>query len=167
MNKLIILLASLILLIVPQALSQPFTSISSGISGVGRSYIAWGDYDNDNDLDVAVCGMTSQGDHMTEIYENTEGSFTAVGAGIKDVKDGSLDWGDYDNDGDLDLLITGETYDAGNISLIYRNNMGSFELVDAGFPAIAYGHGIWGDYDNDGDLDVLITGNWNVNIYNN
>jgi len=147
--------------------AQPFEPITSSFTGLGRSYVAWGDYDNDGDLDVAICGITTAGDHLTQIYMNGEGAFTDIQAGIKGVKDGSLEWGDYDNDGDLDLLLTGETYDAGNISLIYRNDDGIFTEYDAGFPGIGYGHTAWGDYDNDGDLDVLITGNWTVSLYEN
>jgi len=167
MRKLTLLLVSFTLLTAFQLEAQPFESISSGITGLGRSYMAWGDYDNDGDLDAVVCGITSGGDHMTKIYRNDEGTFTDIEAGIKGVKDGSLEWGDYDMDNDLDLLITGETLDAGNLSLIYTNNDGTFELYDAGFTPVGYGHGAWGDYDNDGDLDVLIAGNWNVNLYEN
>ena len=72
MHKLSILLASLSLLTVQYVISQPFTGISSGITGVGRSYVAWGDMDNDGDLDVAVCGMTASGDHISSIYENAD-----------------------------------------------------------------------------------------------
>ncbi len=56
-----------------------------------------GDIDNDGDLDVAICGITTAGDHLTQIYMNGEGTFIDIQAGIKGVKDGSLEWGDYDN----------------------------------------------------------------------
>jgi len=167
MNKLPLLLTSFTLLIALQLSAQPFENISSGITGLGRSIVAWGDYDNDGDLDIAICGVTNAGDHLTKIYRNDEGAFTEINAGIKGVKDGSLEWGDYDNDDDLDLLVTGQTMDEGNISLIYNNSDSIFVEYDAGFPGVSYGQGTWGDYDNDGDLDVLITGNWHVELYDN
>jgi len=168
MNKLLLLTTSLILLITIQTNAQPFEDIPSDIAGLGRSYVAWGDYDSDGDLDVAVCGITPAGDHLTLIYRNDEGVFTDIEAGLTGVKDGSLEWGDYDNDEDLDLLVTGETQEIGtNISLIYNNIEGIFEAYDAGFTAVGYGHGAWGDYDGDGDLDVLIAGNWVVELYEN
>ncbi len=37
----------------------------------------------------------------------TAGAFTDVGAGLAGVDQGSVAWGDYDNDGDLDILLTG------------------------------------------------------------
>lgn len=167
MRKLTILLTSLTMLMAFQLEAQPFESISSGIIDLGRSYMAWGDYDNDGDLDVVISGMSNAGDHMTILYNNDEGVFSDAKADLKGVKDGSLEWGDYDNDDDLDLLLTGEAFDGSPISLIYTNNQGTFELYDAGFPGVAYGHATWGDYDNDGDLDVLISGNWIVKLFEN
>jgi len=65
-------------------------------------------------------------------------------------------WGDFDNDGDLDLIVT--FHDAP--VRLYRNSPGGFEDVgaasglptDGGNPRSV----AWGDYDNDGDLDVYI-----------
>jgi hypothetical protein len=147
--------------------AQPFEDFPSGIMGLGRSYVAWGDYDNDGDLDVAVLGINTAGEHHTIIYRNDAGAFSDIKANLTGVKDGSLEWGDYDNDEDLDLLVTGETFDAGNVSLIYTNNNGVFEEYDAGFTPVGYGQGTWGDYDGDGDLDVFITGSWTAELYEN
>jgi len=65
-------------------------------------------------------------------------------------------WGDFDNDGDLDLVITFRDAPV----RLYRNSPGGFEDVgataglptDGGNPRSV----AWGDYDNDGDLDVFI-----------
>ena len=44
------------------------------------------------------------------MYENTGGAFSEVpAAGLTGVYDSSVAWGDYDNDGDLDILLTGNT----------------------------------------------------------
>ena len=69
----------------------------------------------------------------------------------------SAEWGDCDNDGDLDILLTGDT-GSGDISRIYRNDEGSFTDVGADLPGVEYSSAVWGDYDNDGDLDILLTG---------
>jgi pimeloyl-ACP methyl ester carboxylesterase len=64
---------------------------------------------------------------------------------------GSSSWGDYDGDGDLDLVVTGEP------TMVYENQGGGgFEPIDAGLPE--GGTSDWGDYDNDGDLDLIIAG---------
>ncbi|MFT5500816.1 MAG: hypothetical protein ACI88G_000949, partial [Woeseiaceae bacterium] len=65
-------------------------------------------------------------------------------------------WGDFDNDGDLDLIIT---FNNAPIRL-YQNNPDGFENVAAEFGLPADGGNqrsvAWGDYDNDGDLDIYI-----------
>jgi hypothetical protein len=48
------------------------------------------------------------------------GSFTDLGAGLPGVRNSCVAWGDYDNDGDLDILLTGDT-GSGFISCVYRN----------------------------------------------
>ena len=140
-----------------------FNDISAGLTGViyyaGSS---WGDYDNDGDLDIIISGRTSTLALITKIYENNSGTFTDINAGIASVIYSSIDWGDFDNDGDLDLLLTGSTTDHPNytqISKIYRNDSGSFTDIEAGLPGVFCSQAIWGDYDNDGDLDILLTGN--------
>jgi hypothetical protein len=65
-------------------------------------------------------------------------------------------WGDYDNDGDLDLVMTGYK-DSVRFTKVYRNDSGTF--VDSGAAILGVaGRAVWGDYDNDGDLDLLLTG---------
>ena len=167
MKKILLSLIVISFLFTTPLIAQPFEDIPTALEGLGRSFVAWGDYDNDGDLDLAMCGEMTDGMYASLVYRNDEGLFVDAGANLKGVKDGSMEWGDYDLDGDLDLLLTGETYDEGNIALIYRNDEGSFAEYDAGFPGVGYGHGAWGDYDNDGDLDVLITGNWTVELFKN
>ena len=53
----------------------------------------------------------------------TYAQFTDIGAGLKDVKYSGVAWGDYDNDGDLDILLTGYTGNS-EISKVYRNDNG-------------------------------------------
>ena len=67
-------------------------------------------------------------------------------------------WGDYDNDGYQDLLVLG--YRATDQSILYHNNGdGTFTSVDVGSP-LRDGENrpvaAWGDYDNDGFLDLFI-----------
>ena len=80
-----------------------------------------------------------------------------MGAGLPGVRDGSGAWGDYDNDGDLDILLTGDT-GSELISRVYNNDAGSFTDIVAGLPGVDASSVAWGDYDNDGNLDILLTG---------
>jgi len=62
------------------------------------------------------------------------------------------DWGDYDNDGDLDILCLG------NSAGVLRNDNGVFTYLDAGLNGTEALFGIWYDHDNDGDLDAFVIG---------
>jgi hypothetical protein len=88
---------------------------------------AWGDYDNDGDLDIFLTGFKS-GDGVSKIYKNNgDGSFTEqTSIYLAGVWNSSVAWADYDNDGDLDILLTGITSN-GRISKIYKNNNVNFK----------------------------------------
>ncbi|MGH7450786.1 MAG: FG-GAP-like repeat-containing protein, partial [bacterium] len=128
----------------------------------------WIDYDNDGDLDAY---LTNYGSSQTtrglanNLYRNDKGVFTRmtgaqVGSIVTDV-DASLgqNWSDYDNDGDLDVLVTKENFFT---SRYYRNNGdGTFAGVNMGdltSGTIRHSGATAGDYDNDGDLDLYLTG---------
>ncbi|AFY82417.1 SBBP repeat-containing protein [Oscillatoria acuminata] len=139
------------------------TFIESGISliGVGSGSAAWGDYDRDGDLDIVLTGITDDGSSIvgvSKIYRNDSGSFTDIGAMLPEISWSSAAWGDYDNDGDLDLVITGFNDTVGEVSQLYQNNEGTFIQVETNLPGITDSAVAWGDYDNDGDLDILLVG---------
>jgi hypothetical protein len=114
---------------------------------------AWGDYDNDGDLDVCVTSWNT----TNQLYRN-------LGNGVFEVDPASprfpsgenrhiAAWGDYDNDGWLDLFIV--HYNRAS-RLFHNRGDGTFEEITTGSPvAECKGYGsAWGDYDNDGFLDL-------------
>ena len=138
--------------------SGTFIDINAGLTGVYSGSVAWGDYDNDGDLDILLTGALSIFTRISEIYRNDSGIFTNINAGLTGVSSGSVVWGDYDNDGDLDILLTGALNTYAGISEIYRNDSGIFTNINAGLTGVFSSSVAWGDYDNDGDLDILLTG---------
>ena len=126
----------------------------------------WGDYDNDGDLDILLTGTGGEGvgyDDVSRVYRNDgHGVFTDIGAGLPGVDSGGAVWGDYDNDGDLDILLVGYAGGTSYVAIIYRNDGGGvFEPVSvspAGLTGVEDCVPDWGDYDNDGDLDILLVG---------
>ena len=121
---------------------------------------AWGDYDNDGDLDIVAVGTYQP--HA--LYRNNgDGTFTntAVQAGIADPRGG---WGslfaDYDNDGYPDLYITRGGWSGAAENTLYHNN------GDGTFTDVTHTAGVadpqssfcaaWADYDNDGYLDLYV-----------
>ncbi|RIK75033.1 hypothetical protein DCC62_14105 [candidate division KSB1 bacterium] len=145
-------------LLLPTSAAAQFTDISAGLTGVFSSSVAWGDYDNDGDLDILLTGFANGNIRTAKVYQNNAGVFTDIGAGLTAVTEGSAAWGDYDNDGDLDILLTGEDDGFNLIAKIYRNDSGVFTDIGAGLTGVALSAVAWGDYDNDGDLDILLTG---------
>jgi VCBS repeat protein/flagellar hook capping protein FlgD len=141
------------------------TFANSGIAllGLSRASAAWGDFDGDGDLDLAMTGLTTAGIPTTRVYRNDGGTtFTVVPGTLLGVMGGNVAWGDYDGDGDLDLLVTGVTSTVPNVGVaatrLYRNDGGTFTSVAHPFPNCYLGAVAWGDYDNDGRVDVVITG---------
>ena len=143
------------------------TDITDSLTAATYSSAAWGDYDNDGDLDILIVGGAST------VYRN-EGSdvFVDIEAGLEAVGNAtgtSASWGDYDNDGDLDILLTGWSWNTtnDNILRVYNNDEGSFTDINVGITGLAYSTAAWGDYDNDGDLDILYVGSSQGLIYQN
>jgi len=136
-----------------------FVSTQMGVVPLKLSDIAWGDYDNDGDQDFVICGEDQNGKFQTRLYNNKDNLyFNTVYPNFMAVRSGSVDWGDFDHDGDLDLLLTGETYN-GPVSIIYRNDRKEvFTNIHAQLIGLYMSDGHFGDYDNDGDLDVVISG---------
>lgn len=126
----------------------------------------WADVDNDGDPDVFVKGAGYG--RQSVFYRNDGGGrFTAVSI-VPTVDPASRDswsvaWGDYDQDGWVDLFIPGETHTANHH--LFRN-LGDLnfkettvaEVGDLVSPAAHEGSpgGWWIDYDNDGDLDIYV-----------
>jgi len=148
--------------------SQTFTEIEAGLHGIEFSSVDWGDYDNDGDLDILLSGQDNSHIGITKIYRNDSGNFTDINAGLIGLKHASCTWGDYDNDGNLDILMSGLNNSSAGITKIYRNDSGSFTDINAGLVGLSlYPACAWGDYDNDGDIDILLVGSYISRIYQN
>lgn len=148
--------------------SQPFVPIANPFPGLGRSAVAFADLDNDNDLDLIMSGQDNTYTAVSRIFVNNQGSFTNVNAGIRGVQNCSLSLADYDHDGFIDFILTGQNND-GNKTYLYRN-LGAlqFQLADSTLCAAGSdGDVAFGDYDNDGFVDIALSGNWSSTLYHN
>ncbi len=153
-----------------------FTDVTQevGISNPGGQGwgVAWADYDNDGDLDLYVVRKAYYGENSCNLLyrNNGDGTFTDVTAqaGVGDSEEGlSCAFGDYDNDGDLDLYVTNQ-YKGSQADILYRNNGdGTFTDVTQEAGVVNTGDGrevAFGDFDNDGYLDIYVANTYQANI---
>jgi hypothetical protein len=133
---------------------------------------AWGDYDNDGWQDlyvVNVVGPLTMSEeevaaspaHNVLYHNKGDGTFEDVsstaGVDLRHWGSGCV-WGDYDNDGDVDLFVT--SY---GDNILFRNNGdGTFtdvtEGTGVGGVSAFWAGASWVDYDKDGWLDLYVTG---------
>lgn len=124
-----------------------------------------GDADNDgfDDLYIACDFGTDRFFH-----NNGNGTFTDITAkaiGFDTKKGMNVDWGDYDNDGLLDIYVTNITDDYMREGNFLWHNNGDLTFTDVsretGTDNTGWG---WGakffDYDNDGWLDLYVVNGW-------
>ncbi len=141
-----------------------------GITPSGGNYASlWTDYDNDGDLDMFISKCSGP---PSELHRNDgNGVFTDIsaiaGVNILPITSWSSAIFDYDNDGDMDILI-GRNGTTGNKFL--RNNLDTTNSEEEPFTNITIGSGwdtentnnrdyIAYDFDNDGWIDVMGGGN--------
>jgi hypothetical protein len=146
--------------------------VGTDANGMGTTF---GDYDSDGDLDWFITNITNDPAHpgpfggWNRLYRNDGNrAFTDVteAAGVRDSR---WSWGttffDYDNDGDVDLGATNGYNGAGWINdrtFLWQNSGGVFtDISDAvGITDTQQGRGlIHLDYDEDGDLDLVVINN--------
>ena len=95
---------------------------------------------------------------LSNLLVNSQ-TFTNINAGLTGLHYSDVAWGDYDADGDLDVIIAGLNSDENATTILYRNDGSDiFTEVATSIPGTDIGDIEWGDYDNDGDLDILIQG---------
>ncbi|MEM6648535.1 MAG: T9SS type A sorting domain-containing protein [Bacteroidota bacterium] len=139
-----------------------FATQSVALDPIIAGQVALEDIDNDQDLDVVALSRpnVSQTGHTPDlsIWYNNGGTFEARLTSIPGLEVGNFSLGDYDNDGRVDLLLSGTSHAtaiAGAASTIYLNEPTGFRFhrtydADALF-------GTWFDFDHDGFLDVLLS----------
>nr|WP_321233823.1 FG-GAP-like repeat-containing protein [uncultured Psychroserpens sp.] len=123
----------------------------------------WIDYDNDRDLDmfIAKCGGEEARRRNNMLTHNADGTYTenAAALGLDDpMQTWSSSWGDYDNDGDMDLFVGASS---GAHKLMRNDGGGNFVNVTtaANVSSAPTGHeNVSHDFDNDGYLDIACNG---------
>ncbi|MGE0587435.1 MAG: FG-GAP-like repeat-containing protein [Cyclobacteriaceae bacterium] len=136
-----------------------FALITTGFPSLINSTARFVDFDNDNDLDVALMGMSASGIPVFQIFSNTAGVFTNVpNLNIPGVHRGSMDWGDFDNNGFPDLAMMGLDVNSQPITKVFENYLGAFNENPAiVLPGIYDGDIAWHGF-RLGYVELIISG---------
>jgi hypothetical protein len=134
--------------------------------GHDEGNVAWGDLDNDGDFDYASSGGANFIFGINNGSEFIDGS--SWDFDLSNLEWGSMMFGDYDNNGSLDLVSSGKS-GGSSITEIGSNNGTTFEAdvtAQANLTGERKSSAIWGDIDNDGDLDLVVIKSQKVYINN-
>ena len=144
-----------------------FTDVSS-LAGIQHAEIessaVFGDYDNDGYIDLYII---KKGGNI--LFKNSgDGTFSNVteDAGLDHASDGNMSlFFDADHDGDLDIFEG-----TGSENILFRNNSDGTFLEQAGKMNLTGGNAItrdaaFGDFDNDGDIDLFVANENAANIF--
>ena len=168
----ILILLCFIMQFPAQILGQSFTKVTDSevtTDGGNSFFCGLNDYNNDGWLDVFISNFVEENNFF--YLNNGDGTFsknttsTIIFDGGNSI---SSTWGDYDNDGDLDLFVANRNQS----NCLYRNNgNGEFVKIDNGSIVTEVTNSMgasWADYDDDGHLDLFIANyGQNNTLYHN
>ncbi|HRG07406.1 MAG TPA: FG-GAP-like repeat-containing protein [Cyclobacteriaceae bacterium] len=147
-------------------LSSTIIESNAFTTGLYMGQFEIGDLNNDGLLDIACAAIYK---NLTIYLNKGNSSFSTIILPNTKINDrGLLKLGDMDNDGDLDIFITGNPLlwdNTKKYNAVFENNNGTFTQIKLpiGEPMLID----WVDFDNDGDLDIIASG-YNVDgIYIN
>jgi len=139
-----------------------------GLSSRGGSkQAAFGDLDDDGDQDLYVCNWRGR----NGVYRNDGGRFTDISATCAAAgaaaQSNGVTLADLDDDGDLDIVVTSSS----GRNDIWRND-GGWRFTDVsgivGFASGPFSYGsTTADFDQDGDLDLIIVNDEGINYFQN
>jgi hypothetical protein len=134
--------------------------------------VAFIDVENDGDADIIISGVQSNDVSLTALYLNDgAGNYSLdPNTNFEQLSADDVDVADTDNDGDIDILMSGAN-DANNVrTILYVNDgNGLFTELSTGMQDTFAGTNAIADLDNDGDQDILIIGSQDgglPNIFN-
>ncbi len=138
--------------------SGAFTDSGAALVGAGNGSISLGDVDGDGDLDLVTSGNEMAYRYTTLYYNDGSGNFSDASAGLEGVVLSTSNFADIDGDGDLDLLISGDSSNDEFTSLYINGGSGIFAKSTVGLKALMYSASAFADIDGDGDMDLVLSG---------
>ncbi|UXP33662.1 FG-GAP-like repeat-containing protein [Reichenbachiella agarivorans] len=136
-----------------------FSPQSFGLISMSRGGVAWSDLDGDGDLDIVATGLDQSFAKSAVFYQNKNSAYEPVSLAVDLFSLGTVDCLDANNDGRIEVLLTGFGSDGEATSIMYTigQNWSISEYTIA-----LKGYGInstdMADYNEDGYIDLAFTG---------
>src|SRR5579862_1485492 len=142
-----------------------FETRGSFLANHGPHSIAVGDFDHDGNLDLAIVCASINTNNVIILLGNGDGTFRAgpqkpaVPAGASVISSG-----DFNNDGDIDLIAVSYQNPCKCISVLFGNGNGTFQhAINTDPPFEVESIGL-SDFNGDGNLDVVAAGDFTINV---
>ncbi len=140
-----------------------FTEAGAGLTSVDKGSTSIADVNEDGNPDLLITGRNANFNPTATLYlGDGTGGLTEAGAGLTGVRNGSTSIADVNGDGNEDLLITGEDSGGTPTATLYLGDgNGGFTEANAdlaGVSGLSHSSSSVADVNEDGNLDLLITG---------
>ena len=145
------------------------TEISDQFDNIRFGAYDFGNVDKDNDIDFAITGRGNNG-LQTELYinetvytETIDPIFTGTTVDIPVSDEGTFDFIDFDNDGNIDIAMTGFGQQGPMFKILVNNGLEDADLAFTELPSNGLDPLLdakleFGDFNGDGYADVLYSG---------
>lgn len=150
-----------------------FQELVGNFLNVFQGSVAWIDFNNDNKTDFIVSGRTDplETTNSVALYQNIDDdNFVSISVPFETLSQSDFEIADFDNDGDMDVVMAGYTGSTGTTKVYKNNGNGTFSLHQQLTAAIRASLD-WGDYNNDGFYDLVVSGfsgtSQTLKVYNN
>lgn len=122
------------------------------------------DLDGDLYIDLAVAHNEPGSSHLKILRNQGDGTFVLHGSYVPAILGQALSGGDFDADGDVDLVMTDGWGSGNNVKVLYNSGTGTFYQMHV-YSAGSAARGVTvADVDLDGDLDIGVVNSSNHNV---
>lgn len=131
-------------------------------SGYEECNLKLADVDNDGDLDAIITSKNAYPRFAKLLLNDGTGKFNLVAnSPFSDIGNATISIADVDNDNDIDVLISGTSFQQNSPTELYINDgFGGFSSTPIPFTKMIEASTAFADIDSDGDQDVILAGSW-------
>lgn len=140
---------------------ENFEPTPSPIPNLNYSFSDFGDFNNDGFTDLLIGGYDkADSTYLTKLFQNMSGTgWEEQDLELPGLVHGFCEWTDYNRDGYVDFIVSGERMDSTAYSGLFKGNGdGTFEEVQTIIENVGKSAGAFGDFNNDNFPDLLISG---------